>query len=98
MPSEHTRQDLIAQLGAPADKVSVIYEAANPLFAPLPVAETRRAVAAKYGLPETYFLTVGTIEPRKNIIGLLQRFACLRDKFGLNTPLGVVIPRTQRSL
>jgi glycosyltransferase involved in cell wall biosynthesis len=91
VPSEHTRQDLIAQLGAPADKVSVIYEAANPLFAPLPVAETRRAVAAKYGLPETYFLTVGTIEPRKNIIGLLQGFACLRDKFGLNTPVGVVI-------
>ncbi len=91
VPSEHTRQDLIGQMGVAADKVSVIYEAANPLFAPLPLAETRRQMAAKYGFPETYFLTVGTIEPRKNVIGLLQGFACLRDKFGLTEPVGLVI-------
>jgi glycosyltransferase involved in cell wall biosynthesis len=91
VPSEHTKQDLIGQMGVAADKVSVIYEAANPLFAPLPVEQTRREVAARYGLPETYFLTVGTIEPRKNVIGLLQGFACLRDKFGLTTPVGLVI-------
>jgi glycosyltransferase involved in cell wall biosynthesis len=91
VPSEHTRQDLVAQLGVDADKVSVIYEAANPLFAPLPVDSTRAAVAARYGLPETYFLSVGTIEPRKNVTGLLQGFACLREKFGLDRPAGLVI-------
>ena len=91
VPSEHTRQDLIGQMGVSADKVSVIYEAANPSFAPLPVEATRRAMAAKYGLPETYILTVGTIEPRKNVIGLLQGFACLRDKFGLTAPVGLVV-------
>ncbi len=91
VPSEHTRQDLIGQLGVPADKVSVIYEAANPLFTPLPVESTRREVAAKYGLPPTYILTVGTIEPRKNVVGLLQGFARLREKFGLTEPVGLVI-------
>lgn len=83
VPSEHTRQDLIAQMGVPDDKVSVIYEAANPMFRPLPFAETRRAVMAKYAIPEKYILSVGTIEPRKNITGLLQAFACLRAKYGL---------------
>jgi hypothetical protein len=32
VPSEFTRQDLIAQLGAPADKVTAIHEAANPML------------------------------------------------------------------
>lgn len=91
VPSEHTRQDLIGQLGSPADKVSVIYEAANPSFVPLPIAETRREITAKYGIPETYIFSVGTIEPRKNITGLLQAFACLRDKYGLAQPVGLAI-------
>ncbi len=81
VPSEFTRQDLIAQLGAPADKVTVIHEAANPSFKPLPLAETRRAVAAHYGLPDLFILCVGTIEPRKNISGLLHAFAHLREKY-----------------
>lgn len=81
VPSEFTRQDLIAQLGAPADKVTAIHEAANPIFRPLPLAETRRAVQARYGLPEQFILCVGTIEPRKNISGLLQAFAHLLDKY-----------------
>ncbi len=81
VPSEYTRQDLIGQLGAPADKVTVIHEAANPIFRPLPYAETLRAVCAQYGLPERFILSVGTIEPRKNISGLLQAFAHLRDKY-----------------
>lgn len=81
VPSEYTRQDLIAQLGAPPDKVTVIHEAANPIFSPLPYAETLREVQARYGLSERFILCVGTIEPRKNINGLLHAFAHLRDKY-----------------
>lgn len=66
MPSEFTRQDLIGQLGTPANKISVIYEAANPGFRPLPWAETL-AQFAEHGLPERFVLVVGTIEPRKNL-------------------------------
>lgn len=81
VPSEFTRQDLIAQLGAPPDKVTVIHEAANPMFKPLLLPEARRAVCAQYHLPERFILCVGTIEPRKNINGLLHAFAHLRDKY-----------------
>ena len=90
VPSEHTRQDLIGQLGAPADKVSVIYEAADPSFVPLPVEETRQAVCEKFGLPETYIFTVGTIEPRKNLNGLLQAFRILKDRYNISEA-GLVI-------
>ena len=90
VPSEFTKQDLIGQLGASADKVSVIYEAANPSFGPLPVAATRRDMMAKYRIPESYIFFVGTIEPRKNVNGLLQAFHHLRSKYDLPN-VGLVI-------
>ncbi len=83
VPSESTRQDLIAQLGVPHNKVSVIYEAADARFVPLPQEATRQEVCRKFGLPPTYVLFVGTIEPRKNVNGLLHAFRYLLDKYGL---------------
>ncbi|MCB0049455.1 MAG: glycosyltransferase family 4 protein, partial [Caldilinea sp.] len=41
-------------------------------------------VCAQYGLPERFVLAVGTIEPRKNINGLLHAFAHLRQKYALD--------------
>lgn len=90
VPSEHTRHDLIGQMGAPSDKVSVIYEAANPSFRPIPVEPARQAMRKKYDIPDTYVFFVGTIEPRKNIAGLLQSFHLLRTKYG-RTDVGLVI-------
>jgi glycosyltransferase involved in cell wall biosynthesis len=90
VPSEHTRGDLIAQLGVPADKVSVIYEAADPSFTPLPEAETRRAMMEKFGVPDQYVFFVGTIEPRKNLNGLLQAFRILTDRYNVDD-VGLVV-------
>ncbi len=90
VPSESTKKDLIRQLGAPDDKVSVIYEAADPIFQPLPLLSTRREVQAEFKVPESYILFVGTIEPRKNVNGLLHAFRHLRDKYNV-TNTGLVI-------
>lgn len=81
VPSEHTKQDLIGQLGVPENKVSVIHEAADPCFQPLPLEPTRQEVMQRYGLPARYILFVGTIEPRKNVTGLLHAFQHLREKY-----------------
>jgi glycosyltransferase involved in cell wall biosynthesis len=71
--SECTRRDLIAAYNVPPGKVTVVYEAAAPRFAPVSVEEVAR-VRARYGLPEHFLLTVGTIEPRKNLSRLLTVF------------------------
>lgn len=81
VPSESTKQDLIGQLGVPDSKVSVIYEAADPSFRPLPLQETRTAVTRKFNIPERYVLFVSTIEPRKNVNGLLRAFRMLLDRY-----------------
>ena len=90
VPSESTRKDLIGQFGVPDSRVSVIYEAANPQFKPLPIAETRQKVTAAYGLPERYILFVGTIEPRKNVDGLLRAYSHLLKKYAVDD-VGLVI-------
>jgi glycosyltransferase involved in cell wall biosynthesis len=74
--SEQTRRDVMSAYGVPAEKISVIYEAADPRFRPeAPQAIT--AARARYRLPERYLLCVGTIEPRKNLTRLLTAFESL---------------------
>jgi glycosyltransferase involved in cell wall biosynthesis len=84
VPSESTKQDLTAMLGVPPIKISVIYEAADDLFVPLPLEATRAEVMKKYQLPASFILFVGTIEPRKNVDGLIRAFHHLRNKYGVN--------------
>jgi glycosyltransferase involved in cell wall biosynthesis len=85
--SQSTKNDLVRMLGAPEDKISVIYEAADPLFRPLDTVEARQHVHALYDLPEEFILFVSTIEPRKNIGGLLRAYRRLRDDYKLTPAL-----------
>lgn len=86
--SESTRRDLIRCYGIPPDKVTVVYEAAAPCFRPAS-PEAIAAVRARYRLPEDFILTVGTIEPRKNLPRLLDALQRLRQQ-GDNVRLVVV--------
>ncbi len=69
--SEATRRDIIAAYHIPPEKVSVIYEAANPRFEPQ-LRTVIEAMRTRYHLPQEYLLYVGTIEPRKNLTRLLR--------------------------
>jgi glycosyltransferase involved in cell wall biosynthesis len=86
--SHSTRNDLIELIGAPESKIDVIYEAADPLFRPLPPAEARRLLE-RTGIepPEEFILFVGTIEPRKNLATLLRAYAILRQRYRITAPL-----------
>jgi len=88
--SENTRQDLLKLLGAPADKVSVVYLAANPIYRPLPLAQARQRVAEKFGLNNDFVLFVSTIEPRKNLPTLLRAYRQLLDAYKLDVELVLV--------
>jgi glycosyltransferase involved in cell wall biosynthesis len=74
-----TRADLIAHLGVPEDRITVIYEGASAVCRPLPPEQVREALA-RLSLEPGYVLFVGTWEPRKNIPMLLRAYARLRER------------------
>lgn len=76
--SENTRQDIIELLGAPPDKVSVVYGGVEPRFQPVVDQQRLTEVCQRYRLPESFVLFVGTLEPRKNLNRLIAGYADLR--------------------
>jgi glycosyltransferase involved in cell wall biosynthesis len=81
--SAATKRDVVRTLKVPERKVHVVYEAPARHFRPLPRTEALNAVRRRYGLPASFVLYVGTIEPRKNLTRLLEAFSLLRrDGFG----------------
>jgi glycosyltransferase involved in cell wall biosynthesis len=86
--SESSKRDIVAHYGLNPDKITVIYEAAAPEFAPVPPA-VADGVRQRYRLPDRYLIHVGTIEPRKNLTRLVEALQRLRDE-GLTVPLVLV--------
>jgi len=73
--SESTKKDLSRSLKVPGKRVSVVYEGiSTETFYPRESWEIK-AAKAKYGVNKSYFLYVGTIQPRKNLVLLIQAFA-----------------------
>ncbi len=86
--SENSKRDLARFYQVASEKVHVIYEAAAPHFRPQAAARIT-AARARYHLPEQYMLTVGTLEPRKNLDRLLDALLILRQS-GLDAHLVIV--------
>ena len=80
--SEHTRQDTIALLGVPAEKTAVLLSAADPIFRPVDDPAVLRAMRRRRGLDRPYVLSVGTIQPRKNLPRLIAAVRLLRERTG----------------
>jgi glycosyltransferase involved in cell wall biosynthesis len=74
--SENTKRDVVQQYGIPADKVDLIYYGLDPIFRPLPSDQVDR-FRAERRLPERFMLFVGTLEPRKNVVRLVEAYAQL---------------------
>jgi alpha-1,3-rhamnosyl/mannosyltransferase len=74
--SESVRQEAIAQLGLPPERVTAIHNGIGDHFRPQPPEDVER-LCRKLGLPPRYLLAVGTIEPRKNVGTLLRAFCSL---------------------
>ncbi len=86
--SECTRRDLTGAYSVPQEKITVIREAADPRFRPQS-PEAVEAVRVRYGLPKRYLLSLGTIEPRKNLTRLLTAFEAVYND-GLTDGLVIV--------
>ncbi len=75
--SEQSKRDIVRCLHVVPEKVTVTYLAASPRFKPVS-AQAVRSVRQRYRL-DSFILTVGTLEPRKNLSRLLEAYALLEE-------------------
>jgi glycosyltransferase involved in cell wall biosynthesis len=78
VPSEHTRRDICETYGIKSTRVSVTPLAAPSHFAPVCDESEVSRVRELYGIRGDYVLTVGSIQPRKNLARLMAAYAGLR--------------------
>ena len=79
--SEHARTDLINTYHLRPEKVNVIPLAASAAFAPVDDDNELQRVRQTYGINRDYILSVGSIQPRKNLHRLIEAYSLLRRKW-----------------
>ena len=77
--SEYTKSDCMRVFGIADEKISVIYPGIHPVGSEFSLDKLRN-VRNKYRLPGNFILFVSTLEPRKNILGLIQSFERLETQ------------------
>jgi len=75
--SESTKGDLIERMRVPADKITVIPLGVSPDFRRRVTKKEMEEVRARHGLPKKYFLSISSLEPRKNLKGILSAWELL---------------------
>ena len=77
--STFSKRDIVQLYNIPSDKISVVYNGADPSFHPIS-AEEQQKVRDEFSNGKPYFHFVGTLNPRKNIESLLKAFDTFKAK------------------
>lgn len=86
--SESTKRDIVCCFGVDPAKIEVIYQAINPVFYKQIPKQSAHDVVEKYGVKGNYALYVGSINSRKNLLGVIRAYAQLDERYRL--PLVVI--------
>lgn len=70
-----TREAIVREYGVDAAKITVAYPGYDSDLAPVRDQETLSAVQARYGITAPYILFLSRIQPRKNVLRLVNAFA-----------------------
>jgi glycosyltransferase involved in cell wall biosynthesis len=77
--SKFSKEGIIRHYKTAPSKISVIYNGVREIFRPLS-AEQKDAVKDKYTEGKEYFVYVGAIQPRKNLVNLLKAFSIFKKR------------------
>ena len=88
--SEFSRAEIERWFDLPGERIHVVPLGVDRRwFEPTDLAETER-VRARYQLPDAYFLSIGTLQPRKNLLRLITAHRQLPERLRREIPLVVV--------
>lgn len=88
--SQHSKQDMINHLGIDPARISVTPLGVDPVYFQRIETVERETVLAKYNLQPGFFLSIGTLQPRKNLLRVLNAFEQLPPEVRKAHPLIVV--------
>lgn len=77
--SEYSKKDVVAHLGVDPAKVIAIPNGVGEMFKPVLDAKRRTEVRDKYGIKGEYLFYVGSHQPRKNLVRLIEAFSRLKS-------------------
>lgn len=86
--SEQTKRDIIEFYKTPEEKITVCYQSCSPAFGKIVSDEEKAAVKKAFELPDQFFLYVGSIIERKNLLNVCKALFLLRED--LDVPLVVI--------
>lgn len=87
--SEFTKADIINKYNIPASKIDVVYNGANENYKPV-LDKIKIQTKAKYTNGFDYFLFIGTISKRKNLLNLIKAFEKFKNSNTNNTKLLII--------
>ena len=77
--SQQTKADIQNIYGIHPNKIHTCYQSCNPLFEKEVDTTTKEYIKKKYSLPDRFFLYVGSITERKNLLLLCQALKIRED-------------------
>ncbi len=86
--SDQTRQDIMEFYKIPGEKIEICYQSCSPVFSVMVNEVEKKRISGKYDLPPEFFLSVGSIVERKNLLNVCKAFFLLRHE--LDIPLVVI--------
>jgi glycosyltransferase involved in cell wall biosynthesis len=87
--SEYTKQDIVQTYGIDASKIDVTWNGCNTRYVPLTESENEQT-RLHYTNGKAYFLFVGLIIPRKNLVRLMRAFELFKTQTGSEIRLLIV--------
>ena len=85
--SRYCREEIIARYGVAPERIAFAHNGVDESFAPVTDPAVLAAMRAALGLPDgPYILSLGRIEPRKNLSGLVAAYALVRRHLGKRAP------------
>jgi len=85
--SSSTKKDLVKLLKIPEDKIRVILLGVDSFFHPIDNPDLISRIREKYHLRNDYILYVGTLQPRKNLVRLVEAFHKVQQNANINCQL-----------
>jgi glycosyltransferase involved in cell wall biosynthesis len=86
--SQQTKNDIMEFYRVPAEKIVVCYQSCDPAFARQVSPEEKKIVKERFNLPERFFLYVGSVIERKNLLNICKAIFLLRNE--MDIPLVVI--------